>query len=276
MNLKFTKMHGLGNDFVVINGMNQPLLLSPEQICHIADRHTGIGCDQVLLLEASTDPAIDVIYRIYNADGSEAGQCGNGARCVGQYLVDNGIVDKPVIHAETIRGRVQIYIEQNNTIRVNMGVPAFEPDAIPIRSDNRQASYSIDLDQARVQVMALSMGNPHAVMFVDDIDTAEVEKLGPAIQQLPLFPESVNVGFLQIVDRTHARLRVYERGAGETLACGTGTCAAVVAGILHGKLDNDVVVTLKKGNLLISWQGEGSDVWMSGPAITVFEGQIEL
>jgi len=276
MNLNFTKMHGLGNDFVVINGLDQALELTSEQIRHIADRHTGIGCDQVLLLQASTDPAVDVIYRIYNADGSEAGQCGNGARCVGRYLIDKAIVRDRIINAGTIHGTVKIYPVDNNLIRVNMGLPLFEPELIPILAGARQSGYTVDLPGEAVEVTALSMGNPHAVIIVDNIDTAEVTRLGPAVQQHRLFPESVNVGFLQILDRRHARLRVYERGAGETLACGTGTCAAAVAGILRGKLDHEVVVTLKRGNLVINWQGEGSEVWMTGPAITVFEGQIEL
>ncbi|MEX2353181.1 MAG: diaminopimelate epimerase, partial [Gammaproteobacteria bacterium] len=215
-------------------------------------------------------------YRIYNTDGSEAGQCGNGARCIGQYLVDRSMVNDNVIHAETIRGTVKIYVEGNDAIKVNMGVPGFEPADIPVLSDARQASYRIDLDEGEIEVTALSMGNPHAVILVADVDSAEVERIGPQIQQHRLFPESVNVGFLQIVDRAHARLRVYERGVGETLACGTGTCAAVVAGILLGKLDNEVVVTLKRGNLVISWAGAGSEVWMTGPATTVFEGQIEI
>lgn len=280
MNLKFTKMHGLGNDFIVINGIDQPLELSSMQIQQIADRHTGIGCDQVLLLQPSSDPAIDVIYRIYNSDGSEAGQCGNGARCVGRYLIDNVIVTKPVISAGTIRGTVHIYVEEDGLIRVNMGMPEFDPAAIPILAETRQSTYNINITGnitgPSIQVTAVSMGNPHAVIIVDDVDDAPVEILGPAMQQHRMFPDSVNVGFLQVVDRSHARLRVFERGVGETLACGTGTCAAVVAGIMRGKFDDEVVVTLKRGNLVISWQGEGSDVWMTGPATTVFNGQIEL
>lgn len=276
MNLKFTKMHGLGNDFIVINGIEQAIELSPEQIRYLADRHTGIGCDQVLLLQGSPDPEVDVFYRSYNTDGSEAGQCGNGARCIGQYMVDRSMVADNVIRAETIRGSVQIYVDGNDAIRVNMGIPGFEPDDVPVLAGSRQERYPIDFNDGKIEVTALSMGNPHAVVLVEDVDTANVAGIGQQLQQHRLFPESVNVGFLQIVDRTHARLRVYERGVGETLACGTGTCAAIVAGIVLGKLDNDVVVTLKKGNLAISWEGEGSEVWMTGPATTVFEGQISL
>ncbi len=276
MILEFTKMHGLGNDFVVINGMQQPFDPTPEQIRFISDRHTGIGCDQVLLLQVPTRPDADVLYRIYNADGNEVEQCGNGARCIGRYLREKGILAADVIHAQTAEGLIRIYCQADNTVRVNMGVPVFEPESIPILSETRELYYKVDLGDRSIEVMALSMGNPHAIIFVEDVDTAEVGKLGIQIQQHPLFPESVNAGFMQIVDRAHVKLRVYERGAGETLACGTGACAAVVAGIVDNRLDNEVVVALKKGNLVISWEGDNSEVWMSGPAETVYEGQIEI
>jgi diaminopimelate epimerase len=276
MKLEFTKMQGLGNDFVLINAMDRPVSLTPAQIRHMADRHSGIGFDQLLLLAPSTIPSADVMYRVFNADGSEGGQSGNGARCIGRYIRENSIVEKDVISAQTINGIIHIYFEGENTIRVDMGVPRFEPKDIPMASRQRQHSYSVELVGGIIEVFSLSMGNPHAVIMVDDIDSADVEMLGKQLQQHSLFPESVNVGFLQIVDRTHVLLRVYERGAGETLACGTGACAAVVAGICDNKLDKEVVVGLKRGNLVISWEGENSVVWMTGPAVTVFEGHMTL
>jgi diaminopimelate epimerase len=276
MKLEFTKMQGLGNDFVLINAMDRPVSLTPAQIRHMADRHSGIGFDQLLLLAPSTIPSADVMYRVFNADGSEGGQSGNGARCIGRYIRENSIVGKDVISAQTIKGIIHIYFEGENAIRVDMGVPRFEPKDIPMASRQRQPSYSVELVGGNIEVFCLSMGNPHAVIMVDDIDSADVEMLGKQLQQHSLFPESVNVGFLQIVDRTHVLLRVYERGAGETLACGTGACAAVVAGICDNKLDKEVVVGLKRGNLVISWEGENSVVWMTGPAVTVFEGHMTL
>ncbi len=276
MDLKFTKMHGLGNDFVVVNAMDSPVSLTPDQLRYMADRHTGIGFDQLLLLQASTNPAADVMYRVFNADGSEGGQSGNGARCIGRYIRENSIVEKEVISAQTNKGIIHIHFETGNAIRVNMGVPRFEPEDIPLALKQRQPSYRVELAGGNIEVFCLSMGNPHAVIIVNDTATAEVEKLGKQLQQHSLFPESVNVGFLQIVDRSNVLLRVYERGAGETLACGTGSCAAVVAGILGNRLDNEVTVGLKRGNLLIKWEGEGSDVWMTGPATSVFEGQITI
>jgi len=276
MRLNFTKMHGLGNDFVVINGLDQRIELSPDNIRYIADRHTGVGCDQVLVLQAGNRPEADMLFRIYNADGNEVEQCGNGARCIGRYLWEKGIVEKDVITVQAGEGIIRIYKESDEAIRVNMGIPRFEPELIPVAAGAGTFRYRLDLGDEGIEVIALSMGNPHAIVFVEDVDTAEVERTGRQIQQLPVFPESVNVGFLQVLDRTAARLRVYERGVGETLACGTGACAAVVAGIVEDKLDNEVVIGLKKGNLVIRWDGGDSQVWMTGPAVTVFEGQILL
>jgi diaminopimelate epimerase len=256
--------------------MAQPVELTPGQIRRIADRYTGIGCDQLLLILRSNNPAVDVMYRVFNSDGSEAQQSGNGARCVGRYLHVKGIIKKSEIIAETVNATIRIIIEGGNAIRVNMGVPRFDPADIPLSTERRRATYKLDLQDVDKNIFALSMGNPHAVLMVDDVDKAEVEKLGPQIQQHPLFPEGVNVGFLQIIDRNHVRLRVYERGAGETQACGSGSCAAVVAGIMNKQLDNEVVVGLKRGNLIIKWDGEGSEVWMTGPAVIVFEGQIDI
>lgn len=276
MNIKFTKMHGLGNDFVIINALTSPVNLTSAQIRSIADRHTGIGFDQLVILQPSTNPAADIMYRVFNADGGEGGQSGNGARCVGRYIRDNKIVEKEVITAQTIKGIIHIYFEADDAVRINMGAPRFEPAEIPLAMPERKPVYHVQLGGKEVEFRALSMGNPHAVIMVDDVATAEVEIWGRALQQHSLFPESVNAGFLQILDRKNVRLRVYERGAGETLACGTGSCAAVVAGIQAGRLDNQVTVGLKRGKLSISWQGDESEVWMSGPATTVFEGHISL
>jgi diaminopimelate epimerase len=276
MKLEFTKMHGLGNDFVIINALQRPVTLDAGQIRRMADRHTGIGFDQLLVLQPSTSPSADFMYRVYNADGSEGGQSGNGARCVGRYIQENSIVEKEEITAQTVKGEIHIYFEGKDAIRVDMGMPRFAPDDIPIAAQRRQPSYSLDVAGRKLEFSALSMGNPHAVMVVNDIATAEVEKIGRQFQADGFFPESVNVGFMQIIDRDHILLRVYERGAGETLACGTGACAAVVAGIMDKRLDKEVTVGLKTGKLVISWEGEGSVVWMTGPASTVFEGQINL
>lgn len=276
MNLSFTKMHGLGNDFVVINALQSPIELSTEQIRALADRRFGIGCDQVLMIEPANKPGVDIRYRIFNADGSEVEQCGNGVRCVGDYLRRRSLVDGDSLTVETISGLVTIYFEDSGLIRVDMGVPVFAPELIPLAVAARQTHYPLELVAGKFEVMAVSVGNPHAVLIVDDVEQAAVASLGPAFQQHAVFPQSVNVGFMQIIDPAHIRLRVYERGVGETLACGTGACAAVAAGINAGKLAHDVDVELKGGNLNISWAGEGQSVWMSGPATTVYEGQIEI
>ncbi len=276
MKLEFTKMHGLGNDFVIINGLHKPITLTAEQIRALADRYTGIGFDQLVILQPATRSDADIMYRVFNADGGEGGQSGNGARCVARYLREKSILTSTEISAQTIKGLVHFYFEKDDTVRVNMGAPGFEPIDIPLVSPQRQSVYPVVLADRTIEVHALSMGNPHAVIMVQDIVTADVEKIGKQLQQHPMFPQSVNVGFLQVVDRSHVLLRVYERGAGETLACGTGSCAAVVAGIKGKKLDNAVTVGLARGSLVIKWEGEGSDVWMTGPATTVFEGQITL
>ena len=269
-------MHGLGNDFVVINGLKNNIELTPDQIRHVADRRFGIGCDQVLLILPATNGAADIFYRIFNADGGEVEQCGNGARCVADYLHNKAISDKAVITAETRGGNITMYIVGEGMVRVDMGVPCFKPSEVPVLADEQSLTYAIELPEGKIDVYALSMGNPHAVLLVDDVETAPVGILGPQVQQHHLFPDSVNVGFMQIMDRGHIRLRVYERGVGETLACGTGACAAAVAGIIAGKLDNEVDVGLKGGHLTIAWQGNESPVWMTGPAVTVYEGRIEI
>ncbi len=276
MKLSFTKMHGLGNDFVVLNGLHSPIQLSTEQIQYIADRRLGIGCDQLLMIESSEMSDVDIRYRIFNADGAEVEQCGNGVRCVGDYLRKRALIDGNSIRVETINGLVTIFFEENDQIRVDMGVPGFEPGDIPFAAVERQPIYPLSLDGGNIELMAVSIGNPHAVLIVDDVDNAPVATLGPAIQQHSKFPDSVNVGFMQILDSSHIRLRVYERGVGETLACGTGACGAVAGGINAGRLGNKVDVELMGGNLQISWAGEGQVIWMSGPATNVYDGQIEI
>lgn len=276
MILPFTKMHGLGNDFVVLNGLQTPIELNAEQIRFIADRRLGVGCDQVLMIEASESPAVDIRYRIFNADGGEVEQCGNGVRCIGDYLRRRSLIDGNSVTVETNSGLVTIYLEGLDQIRVDMGVPLFEPADIPLASTQRKMQYHLSLSSAELEVMAVSVGNPHAVLLVEDIEQAPVSSIAPQIQQHSLFPESVNVGFMEIVDSSHIRLRVYERGVGETLACGTGACGAVAVGINTGRLGNEVDVELRGGNLAINWAGEGQAVWMTGPATTVYEGQIEI
>jgi diaminopimelate epimerase len=276
MDVEFTKMHGLGNDFVVLNALEKPIPLTPEKVRLIADRHYGVGCDQVLLIEPSVTAGMDIRYRIFNADGNEVEQCGNGVRCIGAYLSRRGYASGGVIHAETRNGAAAIYLDGENRIRVNMGVPRFEPGEIPIKAETRRTQYELPLASGRALAMAVSMGNPHAVIVVADADQAPVAALGAEIQGSGMFPQGVNVGFMQILDPARVRLRVYERGVGETLACGTGACAAVVCGRTTGKLANEVDVGLKGGHLTVAWAGEGEPVWMTGPATTVYEGKIKL
>lgn len=269
-------MHGLGNDFVVIDCTDQEFRLTADQIKILGDRHFGIGFDQMLVLGPPASGKADVSYRIYNNDGGEVSQCGNGARCIAAYLYERGIVRKDEIIAETQEGLLKLYRQQDGRIKVNMGIPRLEPVEIPLKAGSRALTYKLFLNQNEIQYYAVSMGNPHAVLEVQNIDTAPVRELGPEIQALDMFPEGVNVGFMQIVNKSHIRLRVYERGAGETLACGSGACAAVVAGNLAAKLAKDVDVTLPGGHLLVSWQGEGEPVWITGPAAFVFEGRVTL
>jgi diaminopimelate epimerase len=276
MRLNFTKMHGLGNDFVVIDNLHGQINLDSDMVRLIANRRMGIGCDQVLLFQKCNDTSADFVFKFYNTDGSEAAQCGNGVRCLGRFLVENAIVDKKVIYAKTLNGTTIIHVDNFDAIRVNMGMPEFEPDKIPLLYDQRQRTYEIELSDEIVQVYSVSIGNPHAVMLVDNITTARVLEIGQQLKINPKFPDSVNVGFMQILDRSHVKLRVNERGVGETLACGSGACAAVVSCILDQRLDNEVVVELKEGNLVINWEGEGTEVWMTGPATTVYNGQINL
>ena len=269
-------MHGLGNDFVVIDAINQSVSLSQQQVQWLADRHFGIGCDQLLLVEAATTSTADFRYRIYNADGGEVEQCGNGARCFMQFVREQGLTDKSHLQVETAAGPLQLIQHENGQITVDMGVPRLEPVDIPFVAPNRDIAYALDVLDLHLEITAISMGNPHAVLLVDDIETAPVASIGPAIENHPRFPERVNVAFMQVVDAGSIRLRVFERGAGETLACGSGACAAVVAGRLREQLTESVKVILNGGELVVSWAGEGRPVLMTGPATTVYQGHIKL
>jgi len=269
--LRFTKMEGLGNDFVVVDATRTPFALSPEQIRRLADRRFGVGCDQVLVVETARGDA-DFGYRIFNADGGEVEQCGNGARCFVVYVREHGLTDKQVIRVETLGGLVVPALEADGEVSVDMGVPRFAPADIPFIGGTGAIVEPLDVGGRIVEISALSMGNPHAVQLVDDVDAAPVAMLGPRIEAHPRFPKRVNAGFMEIIDRATIRLRVYERGAGETLACGTGACAAVVAGIRRGLLDARVRVHTRGGPLTIAWSGDASPVMMKGPARTVFEG----
>lgn len=276
MPVPFTKMHGAGNDFVVFDGVSRPIHLTPEKIRRLADRHFGIGCDQVLLVERPAASGADFRYRIFNADGGEVEQCGNGARCFVRFVRDKGLTAKDEIALETLAGMIYPRLEPDGSVTVNMGVPRFEPDEVPFKAEARQNVYDLKVDGQTVSMSVLSMGNPHAVQVVMDVDSAPVNTQGPIIERHPRFPRGVNAGYMQIVDPRHIRLRVYERGAGETLACGSGACAAMVAGRQRGLLDDKVEVKLLGGTLRVSWAGEGQPVRMTGPAVTVFEGTIDL
>ena len=276
MRIKFTKMHGLGNDFVVIDAISQALALSGDQVRLLADRRFGIGCDQLLLVERPSRADADFRYRIFNADGGEVEQCGNGARCFARFVRDQGLTDKDAIVVETASGIITLYVEPDGEVRVNMGTPRFAPEQIPFVAEAEAEKYSLEVERRPLAVGAVSMGNPHVVLRVEDLDQAEVASLGPKLESHPRFPNRVNVGFMQVLDRGHIRLRVYERGAGETLACGTGACAAVAVGRRWGLLDDEVTVDLPGGRLTIRWQGGDAPVWMIGPATSVFEGEIEL
>ena len=287
MKLKFTKMHGAGNDFVVIDAINQQIDFSTEQWRHLGDRRFGVGADQILVVERPLEPGCDFRYRIFNSDGGEVEQCGNGSRAFVRFVSEKGLTDKRSIRVQTMAGIIEPRLEDDGSVTVDMGAPVLEPAAVPFdstglagRPEGRDTLWPLSLRQAgpehTVFVSVVSMGNPHAVQTVDDVDHAPVGELGPQVEQHPRFPKRVNAGFMQVVNRQHVKLRVYERGAGETLACGTGACAAVVAGIRRGLLDSPVRVSARGGELSIAWAGEGEPVYLSGPAVTVFEGEIEL
>ena len=270
-------MQGQGNDFVVLDGVRQRVALDRETVRRIADRHFGVGCDQLLVVEPAEDPAHDFRYRIYNSDGGEVEQCGNGARCFARFVLDQGLTDKREIAVETASGVIRPRVEDSGQVTVDMGAPRFDPGAVPfIASQEAALAHEIRVAGMPVQVSVLSMGNPHAVQVVEDVERAPVTTQGPLIERHPAFPQRVNAGYMQPLSRSHVKLRVWERGAGETLACGTGACAAVVAGIRLGLLDNDVRVTTRGGDLRIRWNGGDSPVMMTGDAVRVFEGEIEV
>ena len=276
MQLQFTKMHGAGNDFVVIDLISQDYTLRPRDIRKVAHRHFGVGCDQVLVVEPPQNPQVDFRYRIYNADGTEVEQCGNGARCFARFVRDKKLTSKKLITVETSAGVITLQVLPNQDVEVNMGAPEFEPGKIPFTASVRAPSYPLLVDDRELEIGALSMGNPHAVLRVNSTSRAEVERLGPLIESHPDFPQKVNVGFMQIVADNEIKLRVYERGAGETLACGTGACAAVAYGISRGWLRETVTVALAGGKLSIAWSGEGQPVMMTGPTAVVFDGTIKI
>jgi diaminopimelate epimerase len=276
MRLRFTKMHGQGNDFVVIDGVRQRVSLSAGQVRALADRHFGIGCDQLLVVERPASPENDFRYRIFNADGGEVEQCGNGARCFARFVLDEGLTDKREIRVETASGVIRPKIEASGEITVDMGAPRFTPAEVPFTADEARLVYPLVVAGVTRQVSVLSMGNPHAVQVVEDVERAPVATEGPLIENHPAFPKRVNAGYMQPLSRSHVRLRVWERGAGETLACGTGACAAVVAGIRRGLLGEEVLVTTRGGDLKIRWMGDNRPVMMTGDAVRVFDGEVEV
>ncbi|HCG7916344.1 TPA: diaminopimelate epimerase [Vibrio parahaemolyticus] len=274
MHFHFSKMHGLGNDFMVVDCITQNVFFSQDLIRRLADRHTGVGFDQLLVVEAPYDPETDFHYRIFNADGSEVEQCGNGARCFARFVRLKGLTNKYSISVSTKKGKMILDVEDDGEVTVNMGVPEFEPNKIPFKAKQKEKTYIMRAGDKTLFCGAVSMGNPHVVTVVDDVDTADVDTLGPLLESHERFPERVNAGFMQVVSRDHIRLRVYERGAGETQACGSGACGAVAVGILQELLDESVKVSLPGGELHISWQGPGKPLFMTGPATHVFDGQL--
>ena len=276
MRIRFTKMQGIGNDFVMIDALTQKISITNDDARKLADRHFGVGCDQVLVVEAPQDPEMDFRYRIFNHDGSEVENCGNGARCFAVFVRQRGLTSKHTMRVETLGGPLTLSVSGDNQVRVDMGVPVFEPAKIPFQADQQQATYGIHLKKKEFEISALSMGNPHAVVVVDNVEDFPVHKYGPLLETHRQFPRKVNAGFMQILSPEEIKLRVFERGVGETIACGTGACAAVAAGVYRGILANRVLVNLPGGQLDISWEGVAKPVIMNGPAKTVFHGYIRL
>lgn len=278
MRLNFTKMHGLGNDFVVIDGVHQNVALNEATLRHLADRHFGIGCDQILLVEPPGDPARALFrYRIFNANGSEVEQCGNGARCFARFVREQGLTEAREIPVETLGGRIVLHVEDDERVRVDMGQPAFAPEQIPLVAEQEADTYTLDVQGHAITLGAVSMGNPHAVILVDDVTSAPVAEVGPLIERHERFPRRVNVGFAALRDRTHVDLRVFERGVGETLACGSGAAAAMAILRRRDLVDDEVEVSLPGGTLMLSWNAQAeAPVWLTGPATTVFNGWIDL
>jgi diaminopimelate epimerase len=275
MRRAFTKMQGLGNDFVVFDATERPLPVTPALLRQIADRRLGIGCDQVLVVAPPSRPGLDFDYIVYNSDGSESGQCGNGARCVARFLRERGLSDRDRIRIGTRTSDMTLQCLPDGRVRVDMGTPRWDPAALPFDAAARAPRYTLAANDSVFEIGAVSLGNPHAVLEVSDVDTAPVAEVGALLQRHPAFPDSVNVGFLQVLDAGHVRLRVFERGTGETLACGSGACAAAAVGRLWGRLDAQVAVQLRGGELDVEWEGEGRPLFMTGPANTVYWGEIE-
>ena len=287
MLLRFTKMHGLGNDFVLLDLISQDIRIREDQIRELGDRRTGIGFDQLLLVEPPQDPDVDFRYRIFNADGSEAEQCGNGARCLMRFVRDRGLTTRTTVKFETNTGNIECRLEKDGNITVNMGSPVLSPEQIPFLTDHSKIQYELELCSSspvhpglhspeKVCITVVNIGNPHAVLNVKNVDEAPVNQLGPLIENHKKFPQRVNVGFMEVVSRSKINLRVFERGVGETRACGSGACAAVVAGRLQGLLDDQVEVTLPGGTLSINWHGDNSDIMLSGPVCRVYEGRLQI
>ncbi|QSX34067.1 diaminopimelate epimerase [Shewanella avicenniae] len=274
--IQFTKMHGLGNDFMVVDAVTQNVFFSPEQIRRLADRNFGVGFDQLLLVEPPYDPELDFHYRIFNADGSEVEQCGNGARCFARFVKNKGLTQKYKIRVSTSAGKMLLKLEKDGTVTVNMGVPILEPNSVPFKAKKAEKTYLLQAGSQNFLCGVVSMGNPHCVIQVDDVGNTDVDTLGSLLTNHERFPNGVNVGFMQVVSPEHVKLRVYERGAAETLACGSGACAAAAVGQLQGKLAGTVKVDLPGGSLTISWEGEGKPLYMTGPAEHVYDGQIQL
>lgn len=274
--MQFSKMHGLGNDFMVIDGVTQSVFLTDELIRKLADRHRGVGFDQLLLVEAPYDPDLDFHYRIFNADGSEVSQCGNGARCFARFVSLKGLTDKQDIKVSTANGKMVLSLQEDGQVRVNMGKPIWEPAKVPFIANKFEKNYLLRTELQTAICGVVSMGNPHAVLQVENVQTAPVNELGPLLENHERFPERANIGFMQVVNRHHIKLRVFERGAGETQACGSGACAAAAVGIMQGVLDSPVRVDLPGGTLMIEWQGEGSPLYMTGDAEHVYDGFLKL
>ena len=280
MKLTFTKMHGLGNDFMVINRIREPVELSSEQIRQLSDRHFGVGFDQLLIVEAPDEPDVDFRYRIFNADGSEVEHCGNGARCFARYVLDKRLIARPPIRVQTVNRKLTLDVSRDGMVTVDMGIPDFTPASLPFDARDAGPAHSLRIgpqsEERQIQFHVVSVGNPHAVLTVEDLEDPSLDQIGPALVTHPAFPQGVNAGFMQLISRDQIRLRVFERGVGETIACGTGACAAVVTGIRQGLLDHTVKARLHGGELTIHWPGEGESIRMSGPATTVYEGQIQM
>lgn len=276
MKIKFSKMHGLGNDFMVIDGINQSIALTPKLISSWADRHFGVGFDQLLLVEAAESEKALFKYRIFNADGGEVAQCGNGARCFARFVREQGLTEQTRIPVETSNGLLELNVIDDSQVQVDMGIPNFEPASIPLIAAERETVYQLKINGELIVFSAVSIGNPHAVILVEDVDSADLHYMGPALQAHAAFPQSVNVGCMQIIDNQHFKLRVYERGSGETLACGSGACAAMAVGRVLELLDRQAIASLPGGELQLDWQGEGKPVIMTGSTEMVYQGEIEL